>query len=763
VPLPEPNGYAKLERVCVSRAAHSNISRHRAVQTGAVGFFFGGGGQASRHCRAAKASLVTNLSAASRNITRKSATISAYSEFSTPMPGFKREQYIAIAALALSTLALSGLLFVHSQKSDGIAWGAGEWILVSIALVSACLALAAILRLPAALQNAIRQVIASLDEPSDEKGANIAPIDDLPALRELVAAVNRLTKRPRSDGDETAQLRRLIASMSEAIFVTDREGQILLSNPSAQRLVGIDDSQLCSREIHEVLANEDSTPVPTSAISKPAQGVVENPGGSRTFVSYLISELRADMESDDRLIFAAQNIDDRKKIEQRIRYLARTDPLTKMANRMQFQHYLQQGIARARRSRRHLAIMYLDLDRFKDINDTFGHGAGDVALEIFSQRLLDELPKHAVPGRLAGDEFAVLIGNFENIEQLEQELRALAQDVLGAVGRPFEVQGEEVFMTTSVGVASYPRDGDNVIDLIRNADAALYQAKKAGGNCYEFYSPDMNVEAVERLMLKSKLRRAFEHDELRLHYQPKYGLKSGRIEGVEALIRWDQPDHGLLFPSDFIPLAEETNLIVQVGDWVLDRVCSDYRDWQRVVPSPCRVSLNLSLRQLMQRRFLEKVKETFESHGVSPTCLELEITETTLMDDTDQTVRILDALYGMGLHLAIDDFGTGYSSLSALQQFPINTLKIDQSFVKEVAVDRDNAAIVRTIIQMGHSLGLEVVAEGVESEEQLAFLRAEQCDYAQGHLFGDPMTGKEFRDVLAADSEGSGKYRALFA
>ncbi|MBN1237646.1 MAG: EAL domain-containing protein, partial [Gammaproteobacteria bacterium] len=334
---------------------------------------------------------------------------------------------------------------------------------------------------------------------------------------------------------------------------------------------------------------------------------------------------------------------------------------------------------------------------------------------------------------------------------------------LRAVGRPFQVHGEEIFMTTSIGVSLYPRDGDNVIDLIRNADAALYQSKKAGGNWYELYSPDMNTAAVERLMMKSKLRRAFERDELRLHYQPKYDVKTGRIEGAEALVRWDLPERGLVYPSDFIPLAEETNLILQIGDWVLNRVCADYRNWQRHLPSPCRVSINLSLRQLLQQRFLDRVRDTFRSHGVSPTCLELEITETTLMEDTARTIRILDALYGMGLHLAIDDFGTGYSSLSALQQFPISTLKIDQSFIRDVAIDRDDAAIVSTIIQMGHNLKLDVVAEGVESEEQLRFLRRHDCDYVQGHLFGDPVDADSFVEILLAEAEGTGKHRALFA
>jgi diguanylate cyclase (GGDEF)-like protein len=489
---------------------------------------------------------------------------------------------------------------------------------------------------------------------------------------------------------------------------------------------------------------------------------VLRPDGTTVSVSYTVANVR-DGDTLQSKVYTAHNIDERKRVEQRIRYLARTDSLTKIANRMQFQHLLQQSIARARRSQQYVAMVYLDVDRFKDINDTFGHAAGDTSLEIFARRVLAELGENSHAGRLAGDEFAVLITGFERLDAMQRHLNELAPRLLAATGKPFQVHGEEIFLTASMGIAVYPRDGDNVIDLIRNADAALYEAKKAGGNNFEYYSSDMNTAAVERLMLKSKLRRAFERDELRLHYQPKYRIATGRVEGVEALLRWDLPERGLVFPSDFVPLAEETNLILQLGDWVLNRVCADYRTWQRVVPSPCRVSLNLSLRQLKQRRFLDQVRDTFRAHGVSPTSLELEITETTLMEDPERTVRILDALYGMGLHLAIDDFGTGYSSLSALQQFPINTLKIDKSFVRDVAIDRDDAAIVDAIIQMAHSLRLEVVAEGVESEAQLEFLRSHGCDHAQGHLFGDPMTSDEFCQLLLAESAGTGKYRALFA
>jgi EAL domain-containing protein (putative c-di-GMP-specific phosphodiesterase class I) len=273
----------------------------------------------------------------------------------------------------------------------------------------------------------------------------------------------------------------------------------------------------------------------------------------------------------------------------------------------------------------------------------------------------------------------------------------------------------------------------------------------------------MNEAAVERLMTKSKLKRAFERDELLVHYQPKYSLQTGEVIGAEALVRWELPDRGIILPSDFIPLAEETNLIIEIGEWVLDRVCEDFRYWQRSVPSPSRVSVNLSLKQLRQPNFINRISAILRSYEVSPTSLELEITETTLMENPERTIKLLDQLYALGLHLAIDDFGTGYSSLSALQQFPISTLKIDKSFVKDVAVNADDATIVGTIIHMGQSLNLDVVAEGVETEDQLAFLQSHDCTYVQGLLFGDPMSSDSYLELLLAQLDGTDKHRTLFA
>jgi diguanylate cyclase (GGDEF)-like protein len=480
-------------------------------------------------------------------------------------------------------------------------------------------------------------------------------------------------------------------------------------------------------------------------------------------VSYTCSIIENDGVAAGSRIYAAQNITERRRAEKRIRYLARIDALTKIPNRMQFQHLLQRGIARARRAGHPLCLFYVDIDHFKEINDTFGHLAGDTTLETVAERLSTALPNHSVIGRLAGDEFAVIIHGLGPDKDGLEKTSQLAQKLLNRLADPFFVQGHEVFMTASLGIAFYPKDAPNVIDLIRNADAALYSAKKSGGNVLAYYAPAMNEASVERLMTKSRLKRAFERDELLVHYQPKYNLETGEVFGAEALVRWELPDRGLILPSDFIPLAEETSLIIEIGEWVLDKVCEDFRVWQRSVGSPGRVSVNLSLKQLRQLNFIARIGSILRSHEISPTSLELEITETTLMENPERTIKLLDQLYGLGLHLAIDDFGTGYSSLSALQQFPISTLKIDQSFVRHVVTNPDDATIVDTIVQMGRNLNMEVVAEGVEEEAQLVFLQKLGCNYAQGLLFGDPMSADNYLELLLAQAEGTDSYRALFA
>jgi len=544
--------------------------------------------------------------------------------------------------------------------------------------------------------------------------------------------------------------------------VTSPDGVIKVANQSACKLLGYSEEELLGRGISAILDEREREGFDLSqAAHDTRETVVRTRPGQTIPVALTGSHIASDDPQFQGNIFVARNITDRKRAERRIRYLARYDALTKVPNRMQFQHLLQQAIARAIRSSQAVALLYLDMDRFKEVNDTFGHGAGDRVLEVLAERLARALPRDTVVGRLAGDEFALFVEGLPAEADNRGPIAHLARTLLNEVSRAFQLNQHEVFLTSSIGIAFCPRDAENVIDLIRNADAAMYYSKQNGGNTFAFYSPEMNAAAVERLMLKSKLRRALERDEFVIKYQPKVDLRNGRIVGGEALLRWRLPGHGDIPPGQFIPLAEETSLILDIGEWVLNRVCMDYRQLQTEVADPGRISLNLSLKQLRQASFILRCRSVFRRHGVSPTSFELEITETTLMADAQRTVRLLDELYAMGLHLSIDDFGTGYSSLSALQQFPIGTLKIDQSFVRDVAEDAGDATIVRTIIDMGRSLGMEVIAEGIESQRHLEFLRNHHCNFGQGKLFGEPCTAEELLALLARQAGGVAPFAHL--
>ncbi len=583
-------------------------------------------------------------------------------------------------------------------------------------------------------------------------------------LGDLAAVFNAMRDRLKSTTISRNYVDSILSSMSDSIIVTNQAGKIKRINKATTHLLGYAEDELADTSIDFVIDGKKSgsiVDIPPTGL--PREAFFESKFGESIPVSYTCSVLEGkEAESGDR-IYAAQNITERRRSEQRIRYLARIDALTKIPNRMQFQHLLQRAIARARRGGRTLCLFYIDIDHFKEINDTFGHLAGDTTLETVAKRLSAGLPKKSIIGRLAGDEFAVIVDSASPDTMGRKKTDKLARQLLDLLADPFSVQGHEVFMTASMGIAFYPQDAPNVIDLIRNADAAMYHAKKSGGNMHAYYKPKMNEAAVERLMTRSKLKRAFERDELLVHYQPKYNLETGEVFGAEALVRWELPERGLILPSDFIPIAEESNLIIEIGEWVLDKVCEDFRVWQRSVSSPGRVSVNLSLKQLRQPNFTNRISSILRSYEVSPTSLELEITETTLMEDPERTIKLLDQLYALGLHLAIDDFGTGYSSLSALQQFPISTLKIDKSFVRDVASNPDDATLVGTIVQMGQNLHMDVVAEGVENEYQLTFLNSLGCTYVQGLLFGEPMSSDNYLELLLAQAEGTDEYRALFA
>src|SRR5579871_1544806 len=581
-------------------------------------------------------------------------------------------------------------------------------------------------------------------------------------LGELEAAFENMRVALRNTTYTRDYLLSVLNSMTDAVFVTTPAGVIRVANEAAGQLTGHGPGELVGMQLVKLLV-EGERPIDTLQAAREAgEALLRTRGGQSIPVSFVGSTIASDDPQFQGQIYVARDITERKRAERRIRYLARYDALTKVPNRMLFQHLLQQAIARSRRQGRGLALLYIDMDRFKEVNDTFGHSSGDRALEALTERLTRVLNSEAVLGRLAGDEFALFVdGVSPDPDEAAGPVAQLARTVLHAAGEALHISQQEVFVTVSIGIALCPRDAENVIDLIRNADAAMYYAKQNGGNSYAFYSPEMNAASVERLMLKSKLRRAVERDAFVVRYQPKVDLADGRVVGAEALLRWRLPGHGDIPPAQFIPLAEESNLINAIGQWVLERVCTDFCTLQRRVPEPGRISLNLSLKQLKQASFILNCRSVFERRAVAPTNFELEITETTLMADPRRTVQMLQQLHEMGLHLSIDDFGTGYSSLSALQQFPIGTLKIDQSFVRDAADDPADAVLVRTIIDMGHSLGMEVVAEGVESQRQLDFLRSCRCNLAQGRLFGEARTIDELLQLLRSQLGGRPAFAAL--
>ena len=451
---------------------------------------------------------------------------------------------------------------------------------------------------------------------------------------------------------------------------------------------------------------------------------------------------------------------ERKRTEERIYHMAFYDSLTELPNRILFQDRLRLAIANAERYKHMSAVLFLDIDNFKRINDTFGHFLGDRLLKEVAGRLssimrkCDSVMRDAPDlfARLGGDEFTVLLNVISDLEDAAK----VATRINETISMPFNLDGYEIFITSSIGIAIYPLDGEEIDSLLKNADAAMYHAKGHGKNNYQYYKQYMNAAAFERLTLENDLRRALERNEFLLYYQPLVDVNTGAMTGLEALIRWQHPDRGIVPPSEFIPLAEETGLILPISEWVLKTACEQSKTWQAEGHKPVPVSVNLSSQQFDQKDFIKTLSGILNDWGVRPRDLILEITEGTILQNTKTAFASLHALTEMGLLLVIDDFGTGYSSLSYLKRFPIHAIKIDRSFVKEISADSDNAAIAMAIISMAHSLRLKVVAEGVESEEQLAFLCRQRCDEAQGYLFSHPLPPGEISKLLQAESHGDG-------
>jgi diguanylate cyclase (GGDEF)-like protein len=431
---------------------------------------------------------------------------------------------------------------------------------------------------------------------------------------------------------------------------------------------------------------------------------------------------------------------------QRVEYLAYHDGLTTLPNRSLFNKLLSQAISQAQRYNKQLAVAFIDLDRFKQINDTLGHEAGDQLLQEVAVRLKNCLRGSDIVARMGGDEFVVLL-----TEVAEEKYAAtVAQKIIQAIAKPFYLLGQEFRVTASIGISIYPQDGGDEQTLTKNADIAMYQAKEDGKNNFQFYSDKLNANSLERLALEASLRHALERREFQLHYQAKRDIASGQITGMEALLRWRHPDLGMVAPMQFIPVAEETGLIVPIGLWVINTACLQNVAWQRQGLARVSVAVNLTKRQFFDEHLLRDIASILAATGMEARLLEIEIHESLLMHDIERTLTILRELKTMGVRLAIDDFGTGYSSLSTLQRFPLDTIKIDRSFIRDVASIRDDTSLTAAIISMGKSLSLTVVAQGVETKEQADYLRARSCDEFQGFYFNKPVSAQEFTELLQA-------------
>ncbi len=572
----------------------------------------------------------------------------------------------------------------------------------------------------------------------------------------LSQALNRATRLfqaelERRQAEEELQLSNkrigdILESISDAFFAIDGDWNITYLNQQAQILLHKDREELLEKNLHQQM--QDLPPWFREAVTKAI--AQKKPVTAEGFHEPLGVWLEANAyPGHEGVSVYFRDISERKSVEERLSFLANYDALTGLPNRVLLLDRLKQNLSRVPWHCRNVALLFCDLDRFKLVNDTLGHNAGDHLLKNIADRLQSCVRSGDTVARLGGDEFVVLLNDVAKPDDITK----IAKKIIQMVSVPLNLFGQEVYVTASIGISIAPNDGQDPETLIKHADIAMYRAKEEGKNTYQYYSPSMSKRASERLILESALHRAIEMNELKTFYQPKVDLKTGIIVGAEALVRWEHPERGLIPPNDFLPLAEESDLIIAIDDQMLANACTQAKCWQLAGYSPLIVSVNLSDRQFKRENLYQTICAALEKYGLESECLELELTEKIIMQSLDSATATLDKLRDLGVQLSIDDFGTGYSSLTQLQRCPIDTLKIDRSFIRDIETSQNNSAITEAIIAMAHKLNIKVIAEGVETEAQKRFLIERNCQQAQGYLYSPPVPPEEFEKLLCASTE----------
>jgi diguanylate cyclase (GGDEF)-like protein/PAS domain S-box-containing protein len=572
--------------------------------------------------------------------------------------------------------------------------------------------------------------------------------------RQLVHASRRLD-------DQRVFFQSILNAAGEGVIGLDVLGKVSFANPAAMKMLNFTPETFIGEAFSCFYLVPGSSTWETSPFHRALssgqelrvdEAVFKRSAGDTFPVSYCCSPLAGRAAG---VVLVFQDITRRKSLEEQLRLQAQTDHLTGLYNRNGFKQALQASLTRNTRHHKHLALLFIDLDHFKQINDTLGHDAGDVLLQGVAQVLKDSVRANDIVGRLGGDEFTVVLEELDNPE----DSAVIACKILAALRQPFPLNhhGMEILVSASIGIATYPGCGNDPGSLMQAADVAMYRAKSEGRNLYQFFTPEMNAKAKARLMLEQSLRRALDQQELSLHYQPQVEIHSGRIVGIEALMRWQHPNAGMVSPATFVPLLEETGLIVQVGAWTIETACRQRAEWHRagLLDADCTLAVNISPRQFASHSLLDCLQQSLSLNQLQPQMLEVELTEGSLMHDTDATRRMLNDMRQLGVRLSVDDFGTGYSSLAYLKLFDIDTLKIDKSFVDKITHDKKDEAISASIVNLAHNLEMTVVAEGVETLPQLLLLRQIGCDVVQGYYYAKPMPAAELEAFVRNWPQGT--------